>query len=263
MQFKNRFVERPEEFQSVSRNDRSNDPPIACTPVATDEVALRQSIQQARHIGFTGEHPLGDLSGSQARITCCSKDAKDVVLLRREFMRLNQLSELSHQIVGGFLQLEKDGLLKRSPGFGRGSHARMIVRETFKRADEDLMCQGAVREGPKVSRYVARRCAKSRLVVLQSAFSSEYRRLRDRFERDDVALCRHVLRCLIKVSGAPEASSKCLKVSRHVARCRTDLDRQQRGSGYQNIQSCEYSTYAPNKKLVTACMMMHAPRLRV
>jgi hypothetical protein len=80
--------------------------------LAGDEAPFFHPVEQAGHIGVVRNHPLSDTAARQPIGFRTAQYAQDVVLRASEAMRLEELLAVLAQLVGGFLQRDKDAVFQ-------------------------------------------------------------------------------------------------------------------------------------------------------
>src|ERR1035437_8471659 len=105
------FIHPGQQFHPVRRDPGHHHAPIPGLPAARNQLALLQPVKHARDVRIPSDHAVANFSTRES-VRCAAQDAKNVVLRRREFLRLQQLRQTTGKHVCRAGQLKKCQFLR-------------------------------------------------------------------------------------------------------------------------------------------------------
>jgi hypothetical protein len=110
------LIEAGEKVEPLRGNASKDAAPVRVLPASLDQPALFEAAEQAGNVRLAGDHAVPDFAAKQALLRS-PKDAKNIVLVRREPVFAEKLGGTAGEQVGGPLEFQEE-ILFRAGGTG-------------------------------------------------------------------------------------------------------------------------------------------------
>jgi hypothetical protein len=109
-------VEVGQDAEARVADARNDDASVRLRPLARDQAAALEPVEQARDVGLLRDHPLADLAAREPGSAGAAQDSQRVVLRRGEALALEDLGPAREDVLGRAYQVEDDLLLEAREG---------------------------------------------------------------------------------------------------------------------------------------------------